>query len=105
MLKKLKEEVERKGPQVVSEWPSCGFLENELSHFSTEGVTLAESVETLCDLITRVKKLGAKEKAKRRKRKVRFPGCQRRLNPSGKNHMKVGVKKLQRAGRMLARIW
>ena len=44
---------------------SCGFLENELTQFSKEeGVTLADSVETLgVDLRTRVKKLGAKEKA------------------------------------------
>ena len=43
---------------------SCGFLKNELSQFSKEeGVTLADSVETLgVDLRTRVKKLGAKEK-------------------------------------------
>ena len=53
---------------------SCGFLENELSHFSKEeGVTLADSVETLgVDLRTRVRKLGAEEKARRKKCKVRF---------------------------------
>ena len=51
-----------------------GFLENELSQFSKEeGVTLADSVETLgVDLRTRVDKLGAKEKARRKKCKVRF---------------------------------
>ena len=45
---------------------SCGFLENELSQVSKEGgVTLADSVETLgVDLRTRVKRLGAKEKAR-----------------------------------------
>ena len=44
---------------------SCGFLENELSQFSKEErVTLADSVGTLgVDLRTRVKRLGAKEKA------------------------------------------
>ena len=53
---------------------SCGFLENELSQFSKEeGVTLAESVETLgVDLRTRVEKLGAKEKTRTKKCKVRF---------------------------------
>ena len=53
---------------------SCGFLENELSQFSKEeGVTLADSVETLgVDLRSRVTRLGAKEKARRRKCKVRF---------------------------------
>ena len=53
---------------------SCGFLENELHQVSREeGVTLADSVETLgVDLRTRVKRLGAKEKARRKKCKVRF---------------------------------
>ena len=43
---------------------SCGFLENELSQFSREeGVTLADSVETLGgDLRTQVKSLGVKKK-------------------------------------------
>ena len=50
-----------------------GFLENELSQFSGEGVTLADSVETLgVDFRTRVKRLGAQEKARRKKCKVRF---------------------------------
>ena len=81
---KLIEEVERKGLKLsVTEngkqgkrkmIASCGFLENELSQFSKEeGVTLADSVETLgVDLRTRVKRLGAKEKARRKKCKVRF---------------------------------
>ena len=44
---------------------SCGFLEDELRQFSREeGVTMADSVDSLgVDLRTRVKKLGAKEKA------------------------------------------
>ena len=46
----------------------------ELSQFSKEeGVTLADSVETLgVDWRTRVKSSGAKEKARRKKCKVRF---------------------------------
>ena len=69
VTKRLREEVEKKGPRFqltsVTEngkegkskmIASCGFLENEL------GV----------DLRTRVKKLGAKEKARRKKCKVRF---------------------------------
>ena len=49
---------------------SCGFLENELSQFSKEGVTLTDSVETLgVDLRTIVKRLGAKEKARRKSAK------------------------------------
>ena len=44
---------------------SCGFLENDLRQFSREeGVTLADSMETLgVDLRTRVKWFGAKENA------------------------------------------
>ena len=70
---------------------SCGFLENESSQFSKEeGVTLADSVETLGgDLRTRVKRLGAKEKARRKKCKVRFSiikknkAFQKKLHESG----------------------
>ena len=53
---------------------SCGFLENELRLYTKEeGVTMADSVETLAvDLGTRVKKLGAKEQARRKKCKLRF---------------------------------
>ena len=53
---------------------SCGFLEEELRQCSKEdGVTMADSVETLgVDLRTRGKNLGAKEKARRMKCKVRF---------------------------------
>ena len=53
---------------------SCGFLEHEPSQFrKEEGVTLADSVETLgVDLRTKVKNLGAKEEARRRKCRVRF---------------------------------
>ena len=75
----MKEEVEKKGLklQVIENGKerkskmiaSCGFLENELSQFSREeGVTLADSVKTLgVDLRTRVNKLGAKEKARKKK--------------------------------------
>ena len=85
VMKKLKEEVEKKGLKLsVTEngeegkskmIATCGFLENELSsQFSKEaGVTLADSVETLgVDLRRRVKSLGAKAKARRKKCKVRF---------------------------------
>ena len=83
-MKKRKEEVEKKGlKSSVTEngkegrskmIASCGFLEEELRQFSREeGVTLADSVETLeVDLRTRVKRLGAKEEARRKKYNVRF---------------------------------
>ena len=85
---------------------SCEFLDNELSQFSKEeGVTLADSVETLgVDLRTRVKRLGAKEKARRKKRKVRFSMIKKN-KAFQKNYMKVGVKKLFRASMMSARTW
>ena len=85
---------------------SCGFLEDELRQCSKEeGVTLADSVETLgVDLRTRVKKLGAKEKARRKKCKVRF-SLIKKNKAFQKNCMKVGVKKLLRAGMVPARTW
>ena len=111
-MKKLKEEVEKRGLKLsVAEngtegkskmVASCGFPENELSQFSKEGVTLADSVETLgVDLITRVKSLGAKEKARRKKCKVRF-SLIRKGTPK-ELHGVVFVKKLLHAGMMRAR--
>ena len=84
VMKKLKEEVQRKGLKLSvavdgkegksKMIASCGFLETELLQFSKEeGVTLADSVETLeVDLRTRVRRLGAKEKARSKKCKIRF---------------------------------
>ena len=75
---------------------SCGFLENELSQFSEEErVTLADSVETLgVDLRTRVKMLGAKEKARRRRKcKVRFPIIKKN-KAFQKNYMKGGCQEV-----------
>ena len=73
------------------------FLENELSQFSKEGVTLADSVETLgVDSRTRVKRLGAKEKARRKKCKVRF-SIIKKNEAFQKSYMKVCARKLLRA--------
>ena len=84
VMKKLIEEVEKEGLELsVTEngkegkskiIASCGFLEDELRQRSKEGgVTMADSVETRgVDLTTKVKILGAKEKARRKKCKVRF---------------------------------
>ena len=67
---------------------------------------MADSVETLgVDLRTRFKKkLGAKEKVRRRKCKVRFSNIKKN-KAFQKNYMKVSVKKLPRAGMMPARTW
>ena len=68
-------------------------------------MTLAGSVETLgVDLRMRVKKLGAKEKAKRKKCNVRF-SLIKKNKAFQKSYMKVGVKKLLRTGMMPARPW
>ena len=83
MKKKLKDAVEKKGLKLsvtvggkegMSKMiASCGFLENELSQISKEeGVTVADSVETLGVDSRTVKRLGAKETARRKKCKVRF---------------------------------
>ena len=84
VMKRLEEEVGEKGPKPLVTAngkegksrmiASCGFLEDELRQCSKEeGMTMGDSVETLgVDLRTRVKRLGAKEKARRKKCSVRF---------------------------------
>ena len=115
MMKKLNEEVEKKGLILsVTEngkegkskmMASCGFLVSEPTQFIKEAVTLADCVEPLVvDLRTRVKRLGAKEKATRKKCKVRF-SIIKKNKAFQKNYMKVGVKKLLRVGMMPARTW
>ena len=85
---------------------SCGFMEDELRQCSKEErVTLADSVEKLgVDLRTRVKKLGAKEKARRMKCKVRF-SLTKKNKAFQKNYMKIWVKKLLWAAMVPARTW
>ena len=77
---------------------SCGFLEDEMRQCSKEGVTMTDSVETLgVDLRTRVKSLGAKEKARRKKCNVRFFLIQRqKLFP--KSYMKVECQEAATCG-------
>ena len=116
MMKKLKEEIEKKDLKLsVNEnceegksklITSCGFLENELSQFSKEeGVTLADSVETLrVGLRTRVKRFGAKEKVRRKRCKVRS-SIVKKNKVFQKNCMNVGVKKLPRAGLCWVHRW
>ena len=114
MAKKLKEVVERKGLKLsVTEngkegksktIASCDFLDNELGQYSEDGVTVADSVETLgVDLRTRVKRLGAKQQARRKKCILRFSIIKKKAFQ--KSYMKVGVKKLLRAGMVPARTW
>ena len=70
-------------------------------------MALVDSVETLgVDLGTKVKRLGAKEKARRKKCNVRF-SLIKKNKAFQKNYMKVEVrvKKLLRAGMMPARTW
>ena len=68
-------------------------------------MTLADSVEMLgVDLRTRVKRLGANEKTRRKQCKVRF-SIIKKSKAFQKYYMKVGVEKLLRAGMMPARTW
>ena len=61
---------------------SCGFVEELRQCSKEEGVTMADSVETLgVDLRIRVKSLGAKEKATRKKCRVRF-SLVKKIRPS-----------------------
>ena len=83
---------------------SCGFLEDELRQCSKEeGVTMADSVETLgVDLRTRVKRLGAKVKSK----KEAVQGEILAYQEEHESERRVeGVKKLLRAGMVPARTW
>ena len=60
---------------------SCGFMENELRQFSKEeGVALADSVENTWR--TRVRRLEAKEKARRKKCNVRLSLVKKRQKHS-----------------------
>ena len=61
---------ERKSKMVAS----CGFFEDDLRQYNKEErMAMADSVETRgVNLRTRVKKLGAEEKTRRKKCKVRF---------------------------------
>ena len=85
---------------------SCAFLENELRQFSREeGVTMADSVDSLSiDLRTRVKKLGAKEKARRKERRDRF-SLIKKNKAFQKSFLKMGVKQLLLAATMPLRSW
>ena len=66
---------------------------------------MSDSVDSLgVDLRTRVKKLGAKEKARRKKCRFRF-SLIKKNKAFQKSYMKVGVKKLLRAVMMPARTW
>ena len=85
---------------------SCGFLEDELRQFSKEeGVTMADSVETPGRRLENESQEGWERKKKRegRKCKVRFSLIKKKAFQ--KSNMKVGVKKLLRAGMMPARTW
>ena len=85
---------------------SCRLLEDELLQSSKEeGVAMANSVETLgVDLRTRVKRLGVKGKAGRKKCKVRF-SLIKKNKAFQKSYMKVSVKKLLRGSMVPARTW
>ena len=75
------------------------------NHIEEEGVGLADSLETLgMDLRTRTKKVGAKEKARRRTCDVKVAVAKKNLVVK-KNYVRVRVRKLLRMGLVLARVW
>ena len=106
----------KKRPQTISPCERKGrkeqddlvvwFLEDELRQCSKEeGVTMANSVETLeVDLRTRIKRLGVKEKARRKTCKVRFSPMKKN-KVFQKSYMKLMVEKLSRAGMLQAGTW
>ena len=112
VMKKLKDEVEKKGIKLsVNEngkegknkmIVSCGFLEDELRQCSKEeGVTMADSLETLgVDLRTRVKR-GSERKSEEKEVQSEILAN----TVFQKSCMTVEVKKLLRAGMMPARTW
>ena len=110
VMKKLKEEVEKKcltlsvtenGKEGKSKMiASCGFLENELRQCSkVGGVTMADSVKTLGVDLRRVKKAGSQRRSKEEEVQCEMNGAFQ------KNYMKVGAKKLLRAGMVPASTW
>ena len=94
----------KEGKSKMIAW--CRFLVDELRQCSKEGgVTMADSVETFgVDLRNESKEVG-----NQRKREGRSARCDSRLpkknNFFQKNYMKVGAKKLLRAGMVPARTW
>ena len=81
----------------------CGFLEEELRQCSKEqGVTIADSGNAGSRLENKTQEVGSKKKQARRKKcKLRFKN-----KAFQKNHIKVGVRKLLRAGMVPAsRTW
>ena len=110
VMKKLKEEVERKGLKLsITEngkegkskmIASCSFLEDELRQCSKEEErTMADSVETLgVDFRTGVKNLGAKEKSAKKEVHCEILAHQEEKKAFQKCYVKVGVKKLLRTG-------
>ena len=98
-MKKLKEEVEKKGLKLsVTENGKEGKNKMIASCGKEEGVTMADRVETLgVDLRTRVKRLGLKDKARRKKCTERFSPTQKN-NVFQKGYMKVGAQEVATSG-------
>ena len=78
---------------------------NNVNTAKKKGVMEADSVETLgVDLRTRVKRLGAKEKARRKRCKSEILAHQEEQSLPKEPH-EGGVKKLSRKGMVPARTW
>ena len=85
---------------------SCGFWEEELRQFSKEeGVTLADTVETVgVDLRTREKK-GWEQKRSEEEETQGVVLIHKEEKSIVKSYLKVGSRKLLRAGMVPARSW
>ena len=86
---------------------SCGFLEDELRQYiKEEGVTMANSVETLgVDLGTIEENLGAKAKSEQKEVQSEIRSLFKKREAFRKNCVKVEAKKLLRAGMVPAKTW
>ena len=112
VMKKLTEEVERKGLKLSVTRPKREKQDDCVMRlFGGRAASVQQTwsdagrLETLgVDLRTRVKKLGAKVKARREQCIVRF-SLVKKNKAFQKNFMKMGVKKLLRAGMVPARTW
>ena len=92
----LCQRMEKKKSNMIA---SCSFLEEELRQCSKEeGVTMADSVEQESRGWTQ------KKKARRKMRKVRF-SIAKKNKVFQRSYMKVGIKKLLRAGMVPTKTW
>ena len=115
VMKKLKEEVEKKGLKLsVTEngkegqskmIASCGFLEDELRQCSEEeGVTIRHCGNDGCRLKNKSQEVGSKRKSEEKEVQSEILSYQQE-GSLPENFVKTGAKKILRAGMVPARTW